>query len=97
MGWQVDQGHVFLDNTSVLDENVETRRFRAPIERDGRGGLDLRLLVDRSVIEAFVGPWVCMTARSYPTLAESKNIELLAMGGSTRLDAVEIRNLESIW
>jgi beta-fructofuranosidase len=97
LGWQVDQGHVFLDNTSVLDENVETRRVRAPIDPDAEGGIDLRLLVDRSVIELFAGSHVCMTARSYPTLSDSRNIELLAMGGSARLDGVEIRNLEPIW
>lgn len=50
-----------------------------------------------TIAEVLVANKVCITARSYPSLPQSRNIELLALGGQARLSHLEIRDLESIW
>jgi beta-fructofuranosidase len=50
--------------------------YRMPVVLDDDGGIDLRIVVDGSVVEVFAGDGHSLTARVYPTSAAS--IALLA-------------------
>jgi beta-fructofuranosidase len=55
--------------------------------------LELRLFLDRSLLEVYVNGRQCVTQRIYPTRADATGIRLLARGGAAtvrRLDAWEL-------
>ena len=47
--------------------------------------LILRALLDRSVLEVFVGDSLCLTKRIYPTRPDSLGIRFFASGGQATL------------
>jgi beta-fructofuranosidase len=58
----------------------------------------LHIFLDRSVIELFTDDGrTLLTGRIYPTLAESLGVALFSHGGSTRLLALDIWTMRSIW
>lgn len=59
--------------------------------------LDLRIFVDRSVIEVFVNGRACCTGRVYPTRPDSLGIQLFAEGGEAALAELQAWEMRSIW
>jgi len=51
--------------------------------------LDLRIFVDRSIIEVFANGYVCLSARVYPVRDDSDGVALFAEGGTARLLSFE--------
>lgn len=51
--------------------------------------MELRIFVDRSVIEVFVNNDICLTQRIYPTREDSLGIRLFAQNGSARFQNIE--------
>ena len=43
--------------------------------------LEMRVFIDKSVLEVFVNGKLCLTHRVYPSLVESKEIRLYSVGG----------------
>lgn len=75
-----DRAELSLDRSqSSLDPEVDAspRSGIVPVAPDG--GLDLRILVDHSVLEVFAGG-VPLTARVYPTRADARGIRLSGTG-----------------
>jgi beta-fructofuranosidase len=56
----------------------------APLQLAGES-LELRLLLDRSVIEIFANERISITERIYPSRPDSVGVELIAEGGSARV------------
>jgi sucrose-6-phosphate hydrolase SacC (GH32 family) len=61
------------------------------------GALRLRILVDRSVIEAFADGRAAIAGRAYPTLRASVSIEPYVKGGTARLRSLDVWRMKSIW
>lgn len=59
--------------------------------------LDLRIFVDRSVVEVFVNDkhYTCM--RAYPVREDSTGVSVLARGGEGRVAELSFRNMKSIY
>lgn len=76
-----------LDRTrSSLDVAAAGGRFEATVPPDQAGGLDLRILVDRSIVEVYANNRVAITARVYPTRTDSSAVAVFADGGDTTIE-----------
>lgn len=71
---------------SSVDPGAHGGSYRMPVDLDAYGGMDLRILVDASIVEVFAGDGMALTARVYPV--SKRSIGLLvgaddASGGAT--------------
>ena len=59
--------------------------------------LDMRIFVDKSVIEVFVNDkhYTCM--RAYPVREDSTGVSILARGGDGKIDMITFHNMKSIY
>jgi sucrose-6-phosphate hydrolase SacC (GH32 family) len=62
----------------------------APLRLDGPGPVELRVFVDRSVLEVFVNREQCVTQRIYPTRNDSLGVVPVARGGRARGTTIDI-------
>lgn len=59
--------------------------------------LQLRIFLDRSIIEVFANGRQCLTLRAYPQREDSTTVSLFARGGSARLVSLDMWHLRSVW
>ena len=59
--------------------------------------LELRVFVDRSVIEVFANGRQCLAVRVYPERADSTGVSLRAQGSAARLRSLDAWQMNSIW
>ena len=59
--------------------------------------LELRVFIDRSVIEVFANDRQCLTVRVYPGREDSRGVSLFARRGNARLVSLECWQMRSIW
>ena len=59
--------------------------------------LNLRIFIDRSIIEVFANEKQCLTLRSYPVLRDSEGISFFARGGYSTLTNMRVWKMKSIW
>ena len=59
--------------------------------------LELRVFIDRSVIEVFANDRQCLTIRVYPGREDSRGVSLFARGGNARLLSLDCWQMRSIW
>ena len=57
----------------------------APFSRFIDELLNLRIYIDRSILEVFANGRQCVTQRIYPTLEESRGVSLSCAGGNMQL------------
>jgi beta-fructofuranosidase len=60
----------------------------ADLELDPDEALDLRIFIDRSVMEVFVNRRLCLTHRIYPVRDDSKGVVLVSKGGSIKVPVI---------
>jgi sucrose-6-phosphate hydrolase SacC (GH32 family) len=93
-----------LENSS-LDETIEHTYFtmffrpgeenpvvtRQVVPHELRSGekLELRIFIDRSIIEIFANKRQCVTQCIYPTREDSTGIELFSKGGSMTVESIQ--------
>ena len=59
--------------------------------------LELRVFIDRSIIEVFANDRQCLTVRVYPGREDSRGVSLFARGGAARLSSLDCWGMGSIW
>ena len=59
--------------------------------------LELRVFVDRSVVEVFANGLHYLAKRIYPARRDSLGVELFSIGGTARLKSMDAWQLDSIW
>ncbi len=74
---------------SSLDESTG-RDVRGGPVRPRPGADEVRLFLDRSVIEVFVNGETCLTSRIYPTQTDSLGLALFATGGAVHVEQVTV-------
>lgn len=92
------RGELWLDRAaSSLDPDAGVGRVGGAIHPSPGRELRLRIVIDRSIVEVFVDDRISLTARIYPTRADSTGIEVV--GSPTAVADVELQawNLDSIW
>jgi len=63
---------------------------------DASGTVDLRVLIDRSVIEIFVDDHSCLTARVYPHRPGSDRLTL-SVDGDASVESLSVWSMDGIW
>jgi hypothetical protein len=100
IGYDVAAGTLSIDRTKSGTAAAEIPGFpgvhAAPVAlRDGR--LNLRVLVDRSLVEVFAqGGERTIADQVYPTPG-SDGLKIFATGGSATLETLDIRELRTTW
>ena len=69
----------------------------APVFLKSDEPLDLRVFVDRSVVEVFVNGKQCVAVRVYPGREDSTGVSLLARGHDARLASLDAWQMKSIY
>lgn len=59
--------------------------------------LDLRVFVDRSVVEVFVNSRQCLAVRAYPGRSDSVGVALRSIGEGTTLASLDAWQMRSIY
>jgi beta-fructofuranosidase len=91
-------GALWLDrDRASLDPDALGGRVGGAMGVDTSGDLHLRIVVDRSIVEVFAADRVALTARIYPTRADSLGVEVV--GAAAAVDDVSLRawSLSTIW
>ncbi len=77
----------------VLPRAPET----APVCLAPEEPLELRIFVDRSVVEVFVNGRQCVAVRVYPERPDSVGVVLRSQGAASRLLSLDAWQMHSIW
>ena len=59
--------------------------------------LDLRVFVDKSVVEVFVNQKLCVAMRVYPSLKNSTGVSLRAQGAEANLVSLDCWKMQNIY
>jgi len=71
------------------EENPVVTKQVAPFELKPGEKLELRIFIDRSIIEIFANGRQCITQRVYPTREDSTGVELFSGGGSMTVERLQ--------
>jgi beta-fructofuranosidase len=88
-----------IDGTSasVRDDLVPRPPEIGPLDIADDQPIELRIFVDRSIVEVFANERQCLTLRVYPDRDDSVGVSLFARGGSATFSGVESWPMESVW
>lgn len=70
-------------------ENPVVTKQVAPLKLRSGEKLELRIFIDRSIIEIFANNRQCITQRVYPTREDSTGIEVFSKGGSMTVNSLQ--------
>lgn len=93
---------VFLYNSndrrksSLSPDTIKDLR-EAKIDLAKEERLELRIFVDRSIVEVFANKQWCLTSRVYPENNSSLNVCLFSKQGETIFNEVRCWQMERIW
>ena len=91
-------GTVTLNRSrSTLDPASDTVSPTMPACLEADGTLRLRLFLDASVLELFVGDTTACAERIYPSRADSLGLACFAEGGTATLRSLDLWQMAGIW
>ena len=70
-------------------DNPRVTKQEAPLKLNPDEKLELRIFIDRSIVEVFANKRQCMTQCIYPTRQDSQGVELFVKGGSMLVESFE--------
>ena len=83
---------------SSLRDDVWARSAEiGPVAMKPGEPLEVRVFIDRSVVEVFANGRQCLSVRVYPDRDESRTVSLFARGGDARLISLDCWQMRSIW
>jgi beta-fructofuranosidase len=59
--------------------------------------VELRVFIDRSVVEVFANDRQCLTLRAYPDRDDSQGVSLFARGGTAKFTGIQAWQMECVW
>ena len=68
-----------------------------PLELPGDELLDMRVFLDRSILEVFANGRQCVTKRIYPDRLNSLGVEAFATGAEASLRSLDAWDMEAVW
>ena len=91
-------GRLTLDcGRSSLDVGVDRPAHGAALPLPPGGPLELRVFLDRSVVEVFANGRACITDRIYPSREDSLGLRVFANGGRATLRSLGAWTMAPIW
>ena len=92
------EGRITLDPgaSSAAPDVVGRAVQHGPLDLDTDEALQLRIFIDRSIVEVFANGRQCLTQRTYPSRLDSCGVALLAEAGAT-VRSVDVWQMRSIW
>lgn len=90
------------EKTAVAYDNVAQRLAAGDRIGDfqilrGEEMLDVRIFLDKSVIEVYANGRACITARTYPTREDACGVSVFARGENARLRSLDVWEMGTIW
>jgi sucrose-6-phosphate hydrolase SacC (GH32 family) len=70
-------------------ENPDVTAQAAPFELKPGEPLELRVFLDKTMLEVFANGRQCLTQRIYPTRPDSQGIAFFSAGGQARFESVQ--------
>ena len=70
-------------------ENPIVTKQVAPFILNKGENMDLRIFIDKSIMEIFINSRQCVTQRIYPTRKDSQGIELFCKGGDITIESLQ--------
>lgn len=98
--WEMSTLQIITDHSSFSPSATGTRCTGGKINMEDGDTLDLRILIDYSSIEVFVGSGEVVTTRVYrgpSELASDSRIDLMSTGGDSLLVKAAAYEVNSIW
>ncbi len=86
-----------VSESSLSPDVVDVEPQTGPLELAEGETLQLRIFVDRTVIEVFANGQQCLTKRIYPSRADSLNTAAFAQGGRARLMSLDAWDMKPAW
>ena len=92
------EGRITLDPaaSSARPDVVGRAMQHAPLVLDQDEALQLRIFIDRSIVEVFANGRQCLTQRVYPSGPDSRGVALFAAGDAV-VGSVDVWQMRSIW
>ncbi len=96
--YDADTQQLIVDREqSSLNADVDQEPQTAPHVLAEGEALELRILLDGSVIEIIANQRTSLTSRVYPTRADSRGVALIAQGSSGYLRRLDAWHMKDIW
>jgi beta-fructofuranosidase len=96
--YDAQAGTIALDTSAASLDETTVRDVRGgPLTLEAGEPLRLRIFVDRSIVEVFANERACLSARLYPTRADSTGVALWATGDPARLLRLDAWEMRGIW
>lgn len=93
-----DQGILGLDlNRASLDTAAVGGCVTVPLVLEPSETLELRVFLDRSIIEVFANRRVCLTGRIYPCAHDGLSVVISSRDGDCAVKALDIWTMQAIW
>ena len=83
--------------SSTLPEALSRAPETAPVFLEDDEPLQLRVFIDRSVVEVFVNGKQCVAVRVYPGREDSLGVSLRAQGRAAKLNRLDAWQMRSVW
>ncbi len=91
-------GRLGIDATrSSLDPGVQARVSEGPLALRTGEPLELRVFVDRSVVEVFANGRAAVTERAYPSRPDSVGVRIAAAGDGAAMTRLNVWRMRNIW
>ena len=90
---------VCIDNSrsSVLPDTLARPPEQGPVRLAENEALDLRVFVDRSVVEVFANDALALSLRVYPGRDDSRGVSLQSRGRGARISKLDVWKMEGIY
>jgi sucrose-6-phosphate hydrolase SacC (GH32 family) len=82
---RIDLAKSTLDELYIEDDEDSDFKQEAPFELEPGELLNLRIFLDRSIMEVYVNGRQCITQRIYPSRDDSQGIVLFSTGGDIKI------------
>ena len=104
-GWELEQwlgacdSLIMVDTScsSALPDVLSRAPEIAPVYLKPDEPLQLRVFIDRSIVEVFVNGRQCITLRVYPGRSDSVGVSLRAQGSDARMHSLDAWQMKSIY
>ncbi len=93
-----ENGRLVVDTMrSSLSKDVEPGRFEIPLDLTELEHLHLSVFLDRSIIEVFANDLAVITARVYPSRADSTGVALFAETCPVFIERMDAWQMQAVW